>query len=431
MAIDRSKFKASSVTKMQEADQELNDQMGRTGSRAGMLKIKDGKNKYRIYPAHPEDSLPEDEQPGFSQPSVKTFLPMMVDEKDQTGKLTGKKKESSKPVFNSRIHGNTPKDLVEEYIKLARKIAESAFDNTEKGKADKQSFLDLIYGKYSPVAAQRIMGINYKTAHVMYADEILGETRNFGRLEVKDSVKVSMNKISATESADEPLGMDPFTDLDDGRAVVINFDKTAKVAANYYTTTLDSDTLPDKKTLKFYPITDELLEEFEKQPTLLSMYVNVFKRKDFELQIEGLEFFDQKNQMGICDRPEWSAILEEIDGYYGGDAQDAPSTDQQGSEQEEPDEPLTEGDEFSEMSRIQLKTYIAKKTLGIVIKPSYSDAQIADLIRDRIKENGEGEPDELESKISSKKPEEIKEAIKTTSPVGTSRLSALRKRVTS
>lgn len=432
MAIDRSKFKASSVSKMQEKDGQLGDMMGRKSNRAGMLDITTGKNIFRIYPGHPEESMNDDDQPGFSQPSVKTFLPMMVDEKDKEGKLTGQKKESSRPVFNSRVHGSTPKDLVEEYIKFARKIAEQKWPDAAD-KDTKQKYLDKVYGKYSDNPAQRQMGINYKTAHVMYADKIVGETRTFGRLEVKDSVKVNMNAIAATEAEGEAMGIDPFTDLDDGRAIVIIYDKTAKPATNVYKTNLDSDIDKATKMAKFYPIDDERLEEFGKQPTLLSMYVKVFTRKDFELQMEGLQFFDKKHNMGIFEKDEWLDVVEEIDTYYpetkdGKETKAAPIAKAAKVEVEEEDEEIdeaeAEGDEFSAMSRIQLKTYIAKNQLGIVIKPSFSENAIRDLIRESIGvETEEVEEVEEINDLDETFKEEPKTEVR-----ATSRLAGLRKK---
>jgi hypothetical protein len=418
MGIDRSKFKASSVTKMQEKDSQLSSAMGMKSNRAGMLDITPGKNVFRIYPGHPDENLPDDDQPGFSQPSVKTFLPMMVDEIDKdTKKPTGKKREGSKPLFNSRIHGDTPKDLVEEYIKLARKAAD---ENYGDDKVEKQKYLDKIYGKFSPIATERIMGIGYKTAHVMYANKIVGDVKTFGRLEVKDSVKTRMNAIAAEESAGEAMGIDPYTDLDDGRAIVINYDKTAKAAALYYITNLDTDYDKASKQIKMYPIDDAQLTEFDKQPTLLSMYVKVFGRKDFELQVEGLDFFDTKNKMGICDTEQWQTVLTEIDSYYP-DLVKVEETEKE--EPEEADEILDE-DEFSSMSRIQLKTYIAKNSLGIVIKPSFSD----DVIREKIRESLE----ELSKEINEpEEPEEVEEVVeqvpeKSAAARSSNRLSALR-----
>lgn len=421
MSIDRSKFKPSSVTKMQDDDAALNSTLGRDGSRAGMHKITVGKNVFRIYPAHPEESLSEDEQPGFSQPSVKTFLPMMVDEKDDKGNLTGKKKEGNKPIFNSRIHGGTEKDLVEEYIKFARKVADEEIED----KGDKQKYLDKLYGKYSKVASERLMGIGYKTGHVMYADKIIGEKRTFGRVEVKDSVKTRLNQIAAIESEGEALGVDPYTDLDEGRAIVIIYDDKATQAANYYAVTLDTDIDKVSKMIKFYPITDELLEEFEKQPSLYSMYQNVFKRKDFDLQLEGLAFFDKKNKMGIFGREEWDTVVAEISDYYSGEEEEEIE-----EAEEEAEEQL---DEFATMSRIQLKAYIAKNSLGIIIKPSYTEEVIANLIREKLSEKEEPE-EEAEELDEVEQFNEVIEENKAAPPVAnksTSRLSSLRKKSTS
>jgi hypothetical protein len=418
MAIDRAKFKPASVTKMQEADTQLNELTGRSNQgRAGMLKITNGKNVFRIYPAHPDETLPEDDQPGFSEPSVKTFLPMMVDERDGDGKATGKKKEGSRPIFNSRVHGDTPKDLVEEYIKLARKVAESDYDtSTNEGKIDKQKFLDKIYGKFSKIASERLMGIQYKTNHVMYADKIVGENREFGRLGVKESIKVRLNQIAASEAEGEAMGVDPFTDLDDGRAIVITYNENSTTPAGYYITNLDTDIDKVTKMAKFYPIDDDRLEEFSKQTPLRAMYKNVFTRKDFELQLQGLEFFDAKNKMDLTEREEWVAILEEISEYYPHEVESA--------EQEEttPTE-LPEGvDEFTDMNRAQLKIYISTNKLGILIKPAYTEDDIRDLVREALNESlSEPKP---EPEVAVEEPK--KEVAKPAALSAKDRIAALR-----
>jgi hypothetical protein len=428
--IDRSKFKPTSVSKMRESDDAVTAAMSKgRGARPGMLDIKPGKNKFRVYPGHPEDDL---EEPPFAYPSVKAFLPMMVPDKNKEGEVIGEK-EGSKPVFNSRIHGGTALDLVEEYIKLARKWADTNWDPKSKDPKEKQArqnYLDKVYGKYSPNAAQRQMGIQYKTAYVMYADKITGEKADFGRVEVKESVKSRMNFLAGEESSNEPLQVDPYTDLETGRCVVIHYNDKADKPADYYITSIDSDTEADKRTLKMYPISEAQLEHFLKQPTLRSMYDNVFTRKDFELQVKGLLFFDKKNNMGIVGTDDWEALLAEISDYYPEDDTPAEETESQvtedgGTEAEE----SQEDDEFAEMTRVELKTFNAQQKLGVVFNPAKSD----DDIRKAVKAAWEAKQIPNKPLPGEEKEEKKEEVKKTPLPAGKSnaaldRLKALGKK---
>lgn len=390
MAIDRSKFKSTSMTRLKQQEEETSSLTKRSGGgRAGMLELSVGKNKFRIYPGHPKDN---GEEADFSLPCVRAFLPMMADERDKDGNLTGNKKEINKPVFNSRIHAGTPKDLVEEYIKMARAYAESKWnDKDPKEKVLRQTFLDNIYGKYSKIAADRKMGINYKTSYVMYADKILpGDERQFGRLEVKESVRSKMNTLAAQESSDQALEVDPYTDLDEGRCVVIYYNDKATQASDYYTTSIDADADKATRMLKVYPIDDEMLEKFAKQPSLESMYVNSFTRKDFELQMQGLEYFDKKYNNNLFGTDAWAEIVEEINEYYPtGDEEETKELGGAVEGAEEVEEVVEATDAYSLMNRLELKTVIAKNKLAIVVKPSISDDSLRELIREAMEEKAE------------------------------------------
>lgn len=318
MAIDRSKFKSTLVAKNEEKDKETAAAMGIKGggARADQLKITDGRNLFRIYPPHPEDGGEV-----FAEPCARVFLPIYAQEKDADGnpqfeKGKPKMKEFSKPIFNSRMHGGTPKDLVEEYVNLAKKIAEDEFDiNDQVSKNKKTLFLDKVCGRFSKTASERLPGLLYKTLYAMYVDKIEGTVKTFGKIEVGQFVKGELNKIAANEEEDDPLATDPFTDLEFGRAVVINYNSKAAKPGDYYSVQLDSQ-IDKQGRARFFPLTDEQLETFSKVPSLVKLFKNAFKRKDFENQLAGLEYFDSKYELGIFEREEFTAIIEEINEYY-------------------------------------------------------------------------------------------------------------------
>lgn len=385
--IDRSKFKASSLSKQKEIDQQSSRLLGKSDSstRGDMLEIEEGINRFRIYPAHPDGGGEV-----YAEPVAKVFLPALVPEKDRDGKeITDSKgrvqmKESMKPIFNSKLHGGTPKDLVEEYIGLAKKFAEDLG-------SEKQLFLDKIYGKYSPNAAQRLPGCNYQQTWVMYADKLGAgdEVEKFGRLEVKKSIKDKMNKKAAIESANDPLGVDPFSDAETGLPVIITYNKPQPGVRNnpndVYDVEIDKTIDRRTKMLIEYPLSDEQLESFLSFTPLHKIFRNSFKRKDFEFQVEGLRMFDEKYTIGIFDTPEFQEVLEEIEQHFPvGDDVDEVEEPGEDLTEEENEEEAAEADMFELMNRVEMQAFIRSEKLGIVIKPSMSDDKIREQIRLKV-----------------------------------------------
>lgn len=423
MALDRSKFKATVVATMVEADKEVESALGRTrGERADQLSIEEGTNKFRIYPPHPEEDGGGEV---FAEPVAKCFLPMMVEDKDQQGnvQLDGngkpKMKESSRPVFNSRIHGGTLKDLVEEYRKFSDKRAVDLYGEDKK---KKDEYLAPVIGKYSKVASERIAGIQDRQTWVLYADKISTNRENieafkFGRLEFGKAVKDRLNKLSAIEGENEPMGTDPFTPIDAGRAAVVVYNKQASKPADFYTTEMDNSTVKTEINGKMYPIqkeyplTDEQLENFFKFPTLKSLFRNSFKRKDFELQLRGLEFFDGKYKMGIWTEPEWADIVEEISAYYpeeDPEDEDGPVTakvtDKEVVTSEEEEE---EPDEFDGMSRDELKAFNKTNSCGVVVTKSMTEAKLREAVRTAYNAANLGTDEEEEEEDDTSKEETL------------------------
>lgn len=447
MALDRSKFKATKLAANKEKDQAVDSAMGRQGraERADLHKINPGKNYFRIYPPHPTDN--DDDSLTFSEPVVRVFLPAMVEEKDDKGVVqTNKKgeplmKETSKPVFNSRIHGDTLKDLVEEYVALGKKIAE---DEKAAGK-DRDNFLAKLLGKFSRNKDERLPGLLYKTSYAMYADKIEnGEMVKFARLEVGVAVKDGMNKASATEDADDAMQVDPWTDVEDGRAVVIEYNDKATKPADYYNVQMDNITTKVAgvgQVVRSFPLSDAQLENYMKFPSLAKLYKKAFKRRDFQLQLEGLELFDAKYDLGIFEREEFQTIVEEIDSYYpevdAEDSNEEPSeskaapvkasslkqkeepindmpwdkTDEVAEEEEEPEE--ASADELDLMNRVELKSINTSEALGIKILTTMSDDALRAAIRNaRLQKGPEEEELEEEPVVAQAPPAGKKETVK-------------------
>ena len=404
MSTDRmSKYKATPMATVQSSDTAAKQATATGGAkqRAETHAIEEGDNIFRIYPAHIPDKEPNLQDPyeamfaSFAVPCCKVFLPAWLTEKEADGKPKKDsqgneiKKKGQKPIFNSRIHGNTLKDAVEETIKMCKAYA----DANIKDKNEKERFLNKVYGVYNDNPAYRLPGMKYQTTYIMYADKIVGEARKFDRLEIKPTVKDRLNSIATSENSEQPMGTDPFTDPNEGLPIKINYDKSRKT--NAYVTDIYKKT--EKKNIPGhglvdvvvkFPLTEANLEAFEKYPPLAASFKNAFRRRDFDLQVEGLMMFDEDNKLGFTSWPEWLSMIEEIDAYYPTkEEEDAKAAEESGGNTGDPfeEEKTAEetGDGLDLMNRKDLVQYIATHKLGIVVKPVMKE----DAIRERIRES--------------------------------------------
>lgn len=471
---DRSKFKATKVAEAVKQDEELASSLGnqRNGF-TSYIRLKEGKNMIRIYPPHPEEMGGGDT---FAEPKVTLFLPMMVPDRDTNGQpLTDKTgrpilKESVKSVYNSRIHGGTEKDLVEEYIafaidKFEKELKEADSPNE---KAAIEARLEKIKGNYK----KKVQGLNYRQAWALYVDEIIiatGKT-NFGTLEVGKAIKERLNALSmAADDGEDVIATDPFTDPDTGRAVQIEYNKNATKPQDYYKTELDQKTTTEAINGRNYtvnrtfPLSDDQLAAFMEVEPLAKRFKNCFTRKDYNLQLEGLEFFDKKNGLGIFNDPEWIEIVEEIDGYYPeiddennedtaldrsekkvnkatkttatrGRLSEREVLEQSEEVEEEEQSEEEEGDQFDLMSRLELSSWHKKNATGLVVKPSITTDELRELAREfladsQVEEEDDSYTTEEDTFEEGNFEEEVEEEDEEPAPVKTtSRLDKLRNR---
>lgn len=390
-AFDRSKYKASKVDAF--IDAEKDHPSGRDG-RPGYVAITDGFNLFRLYPAHD----PENES--WIYPKVVSWLPVKSKGKDGETEIKGK------PIFNSKIHAGWEKDLVEEYIEHLRAKMQEKYST----KKEVQAAMAPVYDSKNKTA------INPKWGYVVYADKLKGldvkKEKIFGRLELKVSMKKQMNVLCASEDVDEPIETDPFTDPDTGLPIEVVKDTTLD-ANEMYKLKLRQDFHKEGKEkgkVKFYPLSDEDLLAFEKVESLHSQFKNCFVREDFDAQVSGLEYFDKKYKFGLFQDEDFIDVVEELSGW----AESLEERKKEGSEDKDGEESGEEGseDKFSEMDRKELKQFISKNKLGIVVTPSMSDDDIRELIREAIEtpEPAEEEPEENEEPEGDEEPEENEDA---------------------
>lgn len=377
---DRSKYKASKVDAF--IDAEKDHPSGRDG-RPGYLSITDGFNLFRLYPAHD----PENES--WIYPKVVSWLPVKSKGKDGETEIKGK------PIFNAKIHAGWEKDLVEEYIEHLRAKLQKKFST----KKEVQNAMAPVYDSKNKTA------INPKWGYIVYADKLKGldvkKDKIFGRLEIKVSMKKQMNVLCASEDVDEPIETDPFTDPDTGLPIEVMKD-TSLDANEMYKLKLRQDFIKegkDKGKVKFFPLSDDDLLAFEKVETLASQFKDCFKRQDFDAQLAGLEYFDKKFKFGLFQDEDFIDVVEELSGWAESLEERQTDSDKENKTPEGNEEAgETSDDQFTEMDRKELKQFIAKNKLGIVVVPSMSEDDIREHIREAIEtpEPAEEEPEEPE-----------------------------------
>lgn len=397
MAFNRDKFKATSTDVLKKKIKEEDETLGTGGGRSGYHEINDGSNKFRIYPKHPGSET-------FYEPKTVHWLTVEVD---------GQPKRRT--VFNSVVHGGTKLDVCNEYIRMAKDHLQSTDDDEATEKLSK-----ITDGQ---------QGLLPSTVWVCYADKMTkdGEKtkKKFAQLELKKTMRDGMNKLSLTEDDDEAIVTDPFTDINDGKAVIIS--KEGSGVKTKYSVVLAKN--PTK-------LTDEELEIFDKVKPLSELFRNVYKKSDFDLACDGLRYFDEENEIGLWETDEWEEMLEKIKKQYDGkkspvseksskdDKKSTKKASKPVDEDEENDEVVEEeeaeevGEEeaeseevdLDELDRAGLKGIIKSNSLDIIVKTSMSDDDIREAIRSAVA-GGEEETEE-EEEAEEEKPVAKKKEVK-------------------
>jgi hypothetical protein len=300
MPIDRSKFKAAPMSAMKKLDGELGQRRGYSNfQKVGYHTIDAGENKFRIYPPHPDspDGV-------FWYPKSSAFLSLETDLYDEKGEKTGQKEIKRRPVFTSDIHGPKElagKDLIKMYIDYSKKKFEQLFETEDEKKTAMALFSDWK------------AGITPKLTWIMYADKYDAKgQKTLALLEIGNMIKKKMNELaSEMDSGDSPVSVDPFTDPEDGIAIVVT--KLGEKLSTEYKVELESKR-SGKLNLTFVPtpLSDADLEKFIGFEPLHKRYKNSFRRRDFELQKEGLMRFDAENEFFFFEDSEWIDQVEKL-----------------------------------------------------------------------------------------------------------------------
>lgn len=313
----RNQFMPTPIATQQSQDEVAKQHLyGNSNGYTDILKIESGINIFRLYPAHP------DTDGSYSQILKQVYLPIMKEDRGPDKKVmidpkTGHPimKEGMKSVFDSRLHARTQKDLVDEYCKFAAVMAKELFPGDDN--KQKQYLMPITGSPFQPGGKQEFKGIQYQVSYIAYAEKILpGDKREFGRLQYKNAVRKRFLDLSFIESTSSPLGYDPFSGPDDGRAVCVTFDRS-QLPADMYKVDFYAPMIPGTNgQIQLFPISDESLEAFMKLKSLHELYVGSYKRSDFEIALDGLSYFDNKYGYKIFEEPAFMTIVEELNQYY-------------------------------------------------------------------------------------------------------------------
>lgn len=375
MTVDRKKFKATPMNAIKKQEEEFEKvapkPQQQNKSFAGWLTVTKGTNKFRIMPAHKDSTT-------FIYPRTTSWIPKEVEVEDGKG---GKKTEIKRgPIFNARVHSSAGgKDIIEEYVRIAtEQLTEQIKDEAKLAK----ELSKLTYWE---------TGLLPKSDWICYAQKYENGKKEMGLLALSYSLKEQLNTLSAVEDSEQPIATDPFTDPDDGKAIIIT--KNVEV-----TKTKGGKTQERTKytvAIEFrgdYALTDEELIELDGFASLQELYVNSYTKKDYEVALKGLQIFDEENDFYVFNNPDFVDVMNELADLYP----EKKSNDAE-SEVEEKEVDL------DSMDRAQIKAFVKEKGLHVPFRAGLTEEEMRDMVREVLNENEEisSAEEQLEEKTGS------------------------------
>ena len=410
----RSQYRATKISSLKKAVDKDDAMVGVSNNE--YLNLEDGKTmKIRIFPAHPGEEQ-------FYVPRKCYWLSFVNSDGDV----------KRGTVLDSILHGGTKMDLVNEYVKYAKK---------KYGKdADKMESLT--------GTGLNSNSLNPQYSWMCYADEVKeGEEMHAKIWEFKKMVRDLLNKLAFSEDDDEPIEVDPFTDVDDGLVLAVKYNKkpNKKKGEQYY----EVDFAKKSKQPYSRPLSDDELESFANLKPI-SEVTPKYGMRDYERALEGLQNWDEENDFNLFDDDEWLEIVEKVKAQYESsddddyepkkktvkksapkvekeEPEDADTEDEDDESETEEEETDTNGDEFDDMDRTELKKYNKEHELGITVKKSMSDDDLRDAIREAVKAN-EAEADEDDAEEEDAETEE-ETSSEEEAPAGKVTLADIRKKL--
>lgn len=383
----RDKYKPAKIVDLKKKVEQEDSMIGSNFSNSSFLEITDGKtSKFRLFPSH-------DGSPDFYRMRKRYWITIEGDDGEP----------ARRTVLDARVHGNFKKDIINEYVKWCK-------DNVSDTKAIE--------------AMTHWKGGLQPDHHFMaYAVKVSKDETEFGILEFKKTVRDAINKATFVEEDDEPIEVDPFTDIEDGLPILIKYNSkpNKKKKEDYY------DVQVGRKAIA---ISDEDLEKFDEAKPLIELYNGVYNLTHFELALEGLRYFDSEHEIDAFDDDQWLEIVELLksaveDSSEDEDEEEKPKRkksskrkveeeeeeddsdddddfdedededeDDSDDDEDEDDEDEDE-DELEELDRSELKKYIKANELSVKVKKSMDDDDIREAIREALEDEDDDEDGEL------------------------------------
>ena len=349
---DRKAWKGTKLETVKEQSEEIKSSGGE--GKVPNLKIEEGTNRFRMFPAHPGT----DEKNRYSQANTISWVPFVKDDG----------KETRIPIKNARIHGGQEADVIETYRKIAVEIIKG--DGTLSAK-DKASLIDIMTDWKT--------GISPKTSYVAYAKKKDGDNWVRGLFEYTYGVHKDLLDESLVDFDEEPDGADVVSDPDEGCIVTIKYSPKEKNPNDKYKTSIGA-----KSTLALEDEDFEWLEE-QKPLTELLFGEGVYHQGTFDRAMKGLQLYDEKHEIGVFDEDEFQEAAAELRALLP----EAPSRDSDSSSDDSSDEKSLE-----DMSRKELKQYILDNNLDVKVTRGMKDDEIIDAIDDAIADSAGNQEEE-------------------------------------
>jgi len=427
----RNKYKATTIKELKKSVEADDAALSLGKGNNSFLEIVDGKNRFRIAPKSTNDK-------SFYHSRAMCWVSI----EDNEGNMV------RRPVFNSKQHGGTKLDVIEEYISFVKSSLENIEGKTEKViKANQEKLKAFLDWKE---------GLKYNFDWLAYAWPLTKTEDGFekgkiGLLGMNKTVRDGVNNAAIVDDEDDDTIIpDPFTDPDTGKPILITYDGKGKKATDKYKVQM----LP-----KALRLSDEDLEELDKQTPLSKLLENVYTRKDFDRAVEGIKNYDIENEIDLFDDEEFQEILAKVSKQYGASDEDdkapkkkskKPADDD--DDDDEPAKPIAkkkqvaeedddeeeapkkkiikkESDKFDKMDRDDLKEYIVENEYDIKLLKADSDDEIRTKIRTfeskkKVEDEDEEEEEAPKSKTVSKKQAEVDDDDEDEKPVEKSKTSA-------
>lgn len=303
MVFDRSKFQKSKVDEIDGVVKSAFATMRNPETSGGYAKffaISDpGKYCFRILPS----------TTGKAYVPCKTVKLEVEKYIYKDGEKTDKKELKMSDIFTSDIHSTRMggKDAALIYQDYVYELASEIQDQDERKK-----FLYPLTG-FRGRDGKWVWGLSPMLNFVSYVAPYPIINNDIYRLNLQPKWWNRMKEISLDKSNDDVLSIDVFSDPEEGYPLTIKFDMENKKRSYV----LDALEISRGQSWDDFfaetTVPDSILEKLAGLPSLDELYVDVFSRKDWDFEMEGLQRLDEKSGYNIFSNEQFLDELEALE----------------------------------------------------------------------------------------------------------------------